>query len=90
MTRAMCIDHGKDNIRVNTVCPGDIDTPMLQSECEQMGGIYNDKFKAECSARPIARLGTPEDVANVVLFLSGNMSTWISGAHIVVDGGGIA
>lgn len=90
MTRAMCLDHGKDNIRVNTVCPGDVDTPMLKSECEQLGGEYNDDYKAECGARPIARLGTPEDVANVVLFLAGNMSTWISGAHIVVDGGGIA
>ena len=90
MTRAMCIDHGRDNIRVNTVCPGDIDTPMLKSECEQLGGVYDEKYKAECSARPIARLGTPEDVANVVLFLAGNMSTWISGAHIIVDGGGIA
>jgi len=90
MTRAMCIDHGKDNIRVNTVCPGDVDTPMLQSECEQLGGEYNEKYKAECSTRPIARLGTPDDVANVVLFLASNMSTWISGAHIVVDGGGIA
>ena len=90
MTRAMCIDHGPDNIRVNTVCPGDVDTPMLKSECEQLGGEYNDKYREECSARPIARLGTPEDVANVVLFLASNMSTWISGAHIVVDGGGIA
>lgn len=90
MTRAMCIDHGKDNIRVNTVCPGDIDTPMLQSECEQLGGTYDEKYKEECSNRPIARLGTTEDVANVVLFLASDMSSWISGAHIVVDGGGIA
>lgn len=90
MTRAMCIDHGKDNIRVNTVCPGDIDTPMLKSECEQLGGVYDEKYKAECANRPISRLGTVEDVANVVLFLASDMSTWITGAHIVVDGGGIA
>jgi NAD(P)-dependent dehydrogenase (short-subunit alcohol dehydrogenase family) len=90
LTRAMCIDHGKDNIRVNTVCPGDVDTPMLRSECEQLGGEYNDDYKAECAQRPLARLGTPEDVANVVLFLACNMSNWITGAHIVVDGGGIA
>jgi NAD(P)-dependent dehydrogenase (short-subunit alcohol dehydrogenase family) len=90
MTRAMCIDHGKDNIRVNTVCPGDIDTPMLQSECEQLGGTYDEKYKAECSERPLARLGTVEDVANVVLFLASDMSSWISGANIIVDGGGIA
>lgn len=90
MTRAMCIDHGKDHIRVNTVCPGDVDTPMLRSECEQLGGNYNDDYKAECARRPIHRLGTPEDVGNVVLFLASNMASWISGAHIVVDGGGIA
>jgi NAD(P)-dependent dehydrogenase (short-subunit alcohol dehydrogenase family) len=91
MTRAMAIDFGKYNIRVNTVCPGDIDTPMLQSECEQLGGTYNEDYKDECAVdRPLARLGSPEDVANVVLFLAGNMSTWITGAHIVVDGGGIA
>lgn len=90
MTRAMCLDHGKDNIRVNTVCPGDIDTPMLKSECEQLGGEYNEDYKNECGDRPINRLGTPEDVANTVLFLASDMSSWISGAHIVVDGGGIA
>jgi NAD(P)-dependent dehydrogenase (short-subunit alcohol dehydrogenase family) len=45
MTRAMAIDHGKDNIRVNCVCPGDVDTPMLRSECEQLGGTYDEAYK---------------------------------------------
>jgi NAD(P)-dependent dehydrogenase (short-subunit alcohol dehydrogenase family) len=90
MTRAMCIDHGKDNIRVNTVCPGDVDTPMLRSECEQLGGEYNDEYKTSCAQRPIARLGTTEDVGNAVLFLASDLSSWVSGAYLVVDGGGIA
>jgi NAD(P)-dependent dehydrogenase (short-subunit alcohol dehydrogenase family) len=91
MTRAMAIDFGKYNIRVNTVCPGDIDTPMLKSECEQLGVDYNEDYIKSCSAgRPIQRIGTADDVANVVLFFAGNMSTWITGAHLVVDGGGIA
>lgn len=91
MTRAMCIDHGKQNIRVNTVCPGDIDTPMLRSECEQLGGSYDEEYKKSCySGRPIQRLGTVEDVANAVLFFASDMSTWVSGAHLVVDGGGTA
>ncbi len=89
MTRAMCIDHGRDNIRVNTVCPGDIDTPMLRSECEQLGGDYNDDYKKECAQRPLARLGTPEDIGNAVLFLASDLASWVSGAHLVVDGGGI-
>lgn len=91
MTRAMAIDFGKYNIRVNTVCPGDIDTPMLRSECEQLGGTYDEEYKNSCAVdRPIKRLGTVEDVANVVLFFASEMSTWVTGAHLVVDGGGIA
>jgi len=90
LTRAMCIDHGKDKIRVNTVCPGDIDTAMLRSEAEQLGEEYNAEFLAECADRPIARIGTVEDVANAVLFFASDMSTWVSGAYLVVDGGGTA
>lgn len=91
MTRAMAIDHGKHNIRVNCVCPGDVDTPMLQSECEQLGGTYDEAYKRCCAVdRPLARMGTVEDVANAVLFLSSDMSSWVTGTHLVVDGGGIA
>jgi NAD(P)-dependent dehydrogenase (short-subunit alcohol dehydrogenase family) len=91
MTRAMAIDFGKFNIRVNCVCPGDIDTPMLKSECEQLGKAYDEEYRRSCAeGRPLERIGTPDDVANAVLFLSGKMSSWITGAFIVVDGGGIA
>lgn len=90
MTRAMAIDHGPDNINVNCVCPGDIDTPMLKSECEQLGGVYNDKYKEECAQRPMARLGQPVDVAMCVFFLCSNMAPWVTGSSLVVDGGGIA
>jgi NAD(P)-dependent dehydrogenase (short-subunit alcohol dehydrogenase family) len=89
MTRAMAIDHGKHNIRVNCVCPGDIDTPMLRSECAQLGE-NEKKFMEEAAERPIHRVGTPEDVANAVLFFASNLSTWVTGAHLAVDGGGIA
>jgi NAD(P)-dependent dehydrogenase (short-subunit alcohol dehydrogenase family) len=91
MTRAMCIDHGRDNIRVNCICPGDVDTPMLRSECEQLGGTYDDNYRASCAQyRPLGRLGTVDDVANAVLFFASDMSAWVTGAHLVVDGGGIA
>ncbi|NCB72725.1 MAG: SDR family oxidoreductase [Clostridia bacterium] len=90
MTRAMAIDHGPDNINVNCVCPGDIDTPMLKSECEQLGGVYDDKYKDECAQRPMARLGAPEDVAMCVFFLCSDMAPWVTGSSLVVDGGGIA
>jgi NAD(P)-dependent dehydrogenase (short-subunit alcohol dehydrogenase family) len=89
LTRAMAIDHGRDNIRVNCVCPGDIDTPMLASECRQLGESP-ERFMKEAANRPLSRVGTPEDVANAVLFLASDMSKWITGAYIVVDGGGLA
>lgn len=89
LTRAMAIDHGRDNIRVNCVCPGDVDTPMLWSECAQLGA-NKDEFLREAANRPLARIGTPEDIANAVLFLASPMASWITGAALVVDGGGLA
>jgi len=89
LTRAMAIDHGKHNIRVNCVCPGDIDTPMLASECAQLGAD-KEAFLREAANRPLARVGTVDDVANAVLFLVSPMSSWITGAALVVDGGGLA
>jgi len=89
LTRAMAIDHGRHNIRVNCVCPGDIDTPMLRSECEQLGEDP-EKFMREAADRPLNRVGTPLDVANAVLFFASEMSTWVTGAFLVVDGGGLA
>jgi NAD(P)-dependent dehydrogenase (short-subunit alcohol dehydrogenase family) len=89
LTRAMAIDHGKHNIRVNCVCPGDVETPMLLSECAQLGEDLQ-KFMREAANRPLARIGTAEDIANAVLFLASPMSNWITGAALVVDGGGLA
>ena len=89
LTRAMAIDHGRHAIRVNCVCPGDVDTPLLRSECAQLGEDL-EQFMKDAAARPIARLGTPEDVANAVLFFASDMSKWVTGAHLVVDGGGTA
>jgi NAD(P)-dependent dehydrogenase (short-subunit alcohol dehydrogenase family) len=89
LTRAMAIDHGKDNIRVNCVCPGDVDTAMLRGECAQLGDDPR-KFMAEAASRPLGRVGTPDDVAHAVLFLASGMSSWITGTALVVDGGGLA
>jgi len=89
LTRAMAIDHGPQNIRVNCVCPGDIETPMLISEARQLG-MDVEKFLRECADRPLARLGTPLDVAKAVYFFVSDLSPWVTGAVLVVDGGGLA
>lgn len=92
LTRAMAIDHGPQNIRVNSVNPGDTDTAMLRSEGQQLGFESEiDNFLVDSAkGRPLERLGTPKDIANAVLFLSSDLASWITGTALVVDGGGIA
>lgn len=93
LTRAMAIDHGEQNIRVNSVCPGDVDTDMLRSEGTQLGfggDRLNGFLKDSAAGRPLERLGTPHDIGNAVLFLASDLSSWITGVALVVDGGGIA
>lgn len=92
LTRAMAIDHGPQNIRVNSINPGDTDTAMLRSEGEQLGFESQiDEFLVDSAkGRPLERLGEPLDIAKAVLFLCSDLSTWITGTALVVDGGGIA
>lgn len=89
MTRAMAIDHGPQGIRVNSVSPGDTDTPLLRDEARQLG-IDEKKWLQESADRPLKRLGTPEDIAMAVYFLVSGLSPWVTGANLVVDGGGTA
>jgi len=89
MTRAMALDHGAQNIRVNCVCPGDTDTPMLRSEAQQLGES-EDAFLAEAADRPLQRIGRPEDIARAVLYLASEDSAFVTGTALVVDGGGLA
>jgi len=89
MTRAMALDHGEQNIRVNSVCPGDIDTPMLQSEAQQLGQSA-EQFLAQAADRPLMRVGRPEDIAQAVLYLASDASSFVTGSTLVVDGGGLA
>ncbi|MFP4082169.1 MAG: SDR family NAD(P)-dependent oxidoreductase [Candidatus Aminicenantes bacterium] len=89
LTRAMAVDHGKQNIRVNCVCPGDTRTPLLNQEASLLGEDQNE-FIQKAAERPLRRVGSPEDIANAVLFLASDMSSWVTGSVLVVDGGGLA
>jgi len=89
LTKAMALDHGAQNIRVNCICPGDTDTPMLSNEAQQLGKS-KEQFLAESAQRPLQRVGSPEEIAQAALFLASDASSFVTGIALVVDGGGLA
>ncbi len=89
LTRAMAIDHAGQNIRVNAVCPGDTDTPMLREEARQLRQDERS-FLLRSAQRPLGRMGRPEEIAQAMLFLASDASSYVTGTALVVDGGGHA
>ncbi len=89
LTKAMAIDHGRQGIRVNCICPGDVDTPMLPEDARMRGQKWED-YLAGCSKRPLGRIGTVDEIAKAALFLASDDSSFMTGATLVVDGGGTA
>lgn len=89
MTKAMAIDHGAQGIRVNCVCPGDVETPMLPADAK-MRGMKVSEYMAAAAKRPLGRVGTVEEIAKAVLFLASDDSSFMTGASLIVDGGGTA
>ena len=87
LTRAMALDYAREGLRVNAVCPGDVDTPMLAVEADE-AGMDLDAYLTEAAAdSPNGRIASPEDVAALVRFLASNAAGHITGAVIPVDGG---
>ena len=89
LTKAMAIDHGPDNIRVNCICPGDTDTGMLAKEAQQLGETP-DQFRADAARRPLGRIGRAEEIAEAALYLASDRSSFVTGTALVVDGGALA
>src|SRR5580700_5890324 len=89
MTKAMAIDHGAQGIRINCICPGDVETPMLPLDAKRRGMKWED-YLAGCANRPLGRVGTVEEIAKGVLFLASDDASFMTGAALVVDGGGTA
>ncbi len=86
LTKAMACDHGHENIRVNAICPGYVDTPMLQSFFGDSGDIDSLK-QAVRDVHPMRNYGTPEDIANLVNWLAGDEARYATGQLWVLDGG---
>ncbi len=87
MTKCLALDYSLKNIRVNCVCPGEIDTPMFRQEARARGLPVEEYRKQLCEYHPIGRLGKPDEVANAVLFLASDEAGFITGTALSVDGG---
>jgi NAD(P)-dependent dehydrogenase (short-subunit alcohol dehydrogenase family) len=86
LTKAMALDHAGEGIRVNCICPTLVDTPMGTESLVQSGDAATELARRVAQI-PLGRMGTPEDVANLALFLASDESSWLTGAAIPLDGG---
>jgi NAD(P)-dependent dehydrogenase (short-subunit alcohol dehydrogenase family) len=83
LTRAMAIDHVGQGVRVNAVCPGTVDSPWVRRLVEEVG----ESLDALRARQPMGRLGTPDEVAQAVLYLASDAAAFITGTGLVIDGG---
>ncbi|MCP5114171.1 MAG: SDR family oxidoreductase [bacterium] len=86
LTRTTALELAESGVRVNCVCPASVDSPMLQEAFDRQPDPRLAR-EANIKRHPLGRLGTPEDVARLVLFLASEEASWITGGTYVVDGG---
>jgi len=87
ITRCMALDHARDNIRVNSVCPGEIHTQMVDDILVRKGGDPEENLRALAAGIPLRRLASPTEVAWCVQFLASERASYVTGANLPVDGG---
>lgn len=91
MTRAMAVDHAGENIRVNSVCPGSVDTPMLRASAASVDAVNPQRVIDEWGSKhPLGHVGQPSEIADAIVFLASSMASFVTGADLRVDGGVLA
>ena len=85
LTRAMALEHAKDGIRINAICPGEVNTPMLQTERKEP--VTPQLLDAIAQTVPMGRLSDPAEIARVVLFMASDAASYMTGSMITVDAG---
>jgi 2-keto-3-deoxy-L-fuconate dehydrogenase len=85
-TRTLALELAESQVRVNCICPASIDTPLLRASFERTADPQKAR-ESNIKRHPLGRLGTPQDVANLILFLASSEASWITGGTYVIDGG---
>ena len=89
LVRAMALDHAEHNIRVNALCPGAVETPLLLRQFEERSGPQGT-LEDLVALHPLGRLGRPAEIAYAALFLASDESSFVTGSALVIDGGYLA
>lgn len=90
LTRNAALEYAQSGIRVNAVCPGGIDTRMLDSLADQSTGGAQSSSEMLAPLHPMGRIGTPDEVANLIVWLCSGQASFVTGAIIPIDGGYVA
>ena len=90
LTRQLALEYAEHNVRVLAVNPGTIDTPLVDEALQAMGGSETEHRERMSRSHPIGRIGTPNDIANAVLFLASEKASFMTGENVCVDGGMMA
>ena len=87
LTKSVAMDFIKQGIRCNAICPGTVESPSLQERIKAQGGNYEDVMAAFVARQPIGRIGTPEEIAALAVYLASDESAYTTGVAWSIDGG---
>jgi len=90
LTKAMALDHAAEGIRINALCPGAVDTPLLVSGHEKTGRTPDEVFASNIAGIPEGRIPSPEEIAKSMLYLASDASSHVTGVALPIDGGYVA
>jgi NAD(P)-dependent dehydrogenase (short-subunit alcohol dehydrogenase family) len=90
LTKSMALDYAKDNIRVNCIFPGAIETPLMRSNLRAVNPNEEEEYQKTAAHEPLGRVGRPEEIAKATVFLASDYATFVTGAPLIVDGGLLA
>ena len=90
MTKCVALEHARDGIRVNAICPGEVRTPMMEADARRLGVRFGEYYRRLAARIPMGRAADPDEIARSILFLASDESSFMTGAALSADGGSTA